>query len=254
MLAMERKARIKTLVMEKKSVVVSQLAQEFSVNEETIRRDLKSLEEEGVLTRTYGGAFVQSGATNHVAASLRKTAYIDNKKCIAGRCRGLIRNGDSIFLDHSTTALEIARATLDMDITVVTNSLMVAELLAEKTRGQLILVGGVYDSNNRCFSGQAVMDALDGYYVDTAFISCRSVHPEQGITDSEEASAALRRKVLERANRIWLVADHTKFGNTSFIRICRLDAVDGIVTDLPLEAAWQQTGKQAGITIPDTST
>ena len=251
MLAMERKARIKTLVMENKSVIVSQLAREFSVNEETIRRDLKALEKEGVLTRTYGGAFVQNGAINDVSVSLRKTAYLECKRAIAARCLELIHNGDSIFLDHSTTALEIAKATAHRNITVVTNSLLIAEHLAEKGEGQLILVGGVFDPKNRCFAGNAMLDALEQYYVDMAFLSCRSVDLENGVTDSAEQSAAIRRKVLRRAERSYLVADHTKFGKTSFLGICGLDALCGIVTDGALPEAWHAAAGQLGLEILD---
>lgn len=251
MLAMERKARIKTLVMENKSVIVSYLAREFSVNEETIRRDLKALEKEGVLTRTYGGAFVQNGVINDVSVSLRKTAYLENKRTIATRCLELIRNGDSIFLDHSTTALEIAKATAHMNITVVTNSLLAADYLAQKGEGQLILIGGVFEPKNRCFAGNAMLDALEGYYVDMAFLSCRSVDLENGVTDSAEQSAAIRRRVLRRTERSYLVADHTKFGKTSFLNICGLDALNGIVTDETLSEAWHTEAARLGLTILD---
>ncbi len=252
MLAMERKARIKTLVMKNKSVIVSQLAREFSVNEETIRRDLKALEKEGVLTRTYGGAFVQNGVINEVELSLRQTAYVENKRRIAARCMSVIHNGDTILLDHSTTALEIARAAEKMEITVLTNSLLIADQLADQGQIRLILIGGEFDAKNRCFSGNAMLDALDSYYVDTAFISCRSLHLDHGVTDSSEQSAAMRRKMISRAERAYLAADHTKFDRTSFVRICGLEKLSGIVTDTPVPERWHSAAEALCFRLLDT--
>ena len=144
MLAVTRKSEIKDIVLEKKSVTVTELAKIFSVTEETIRRDLKQLESEGFLTRTYGGAFIQDGVENNIDLSIRETAYLKNKQAIASRCRELIHNGDSIFLDSSTTTLTIAKAINDMRLTVVTNSLMIINELCDKANIHLIAIGGNY--------------------------------------------------------------------------------------------------------------
>ena len=233
MLAIERRACIKETIQEQKSVAVSDLARRFDVTEETIRRDLKVLESQGVLTRTYGGAFIQGGAINEVDVTLRETSYVDAKRQIAAQCLQLIRNGDSIFLDSSTTALEIARAIRDMRLTVLTNSLLIADVLSHSESIRLQVIGGVLQPQSMSFLGEAALAALAPYYVDSAFVSCRSVSLDRGITDSNEQSAAFR-----RAGRVYLVADHTKFGQTSFVQICGFDALAGIVTDQPLSAPW----------------
>ena len=88
------------------------------------------------------------------------------------------------------------------------------------------------------FLGEAALAALAPYYVDSAFVSCRSVSLDRGITDSNEQSAAFRSDAIRRAGRVYLVADHTKFGQTSFVQICGFDALAGIVTDQPLSAPW----------------
>ena len=224
MLAIERRACIKETIQEQKSVAVSDLARRFDVTEETIRRDLKVLESQGVLTRTYGGAFIQG--------------YVDAKRQIAAQCLQLIRNGDSIFLDSSTTALEIARAIRDMRLTVLTNSLLIADVLSHSESIRLQVIGGVLQPQSMSFLGEAALAALAPYYVDSAFVSCRSVSLDRGITDSNEQSAAFRSDAIRRAGRVYLVADHTKFGQTSFVQICGFDALAGIVTDQPLSAPW----------------
>ena len=161
MLAVERRACIKETIQEQKSVAVSDLARRFDVTEETIRRDLKVLEAQGVLTRTYGGAFIQGGAINEVDVTLRETSYVEAKRQIAAQCLHLIRNGDSIFLDSSTTALEIARAIRDMRLTVLTNSLLIADVLSHSESIRLQVIGGVLQPQSMSFLGEAALAALE---------------------------------------------------------------------------------------------
>lgn len=238
MLAVERRACIKETVQEQKSVAVSELARRFQVTEETIRRDLKVLESQGALTRTYGGAFIQGGSINEVDVTLRETSYVEAKRQIAAQCRTLIHNGDSIFLDSSTTALEIARAVREMRLTVLTNSLLIADALSRSESIRLQVIGGILQPQSMSFLGQAALTALAPYYVDSAFVSCRSASLDRGITDSNEQSAAFRADAIRRAQRAYLVADHTKFGQTSFVQICGFEALTGIVTDQPLPPPW----------------
>lgn len=238
MLAVTRKAKIKDIILEKKSVIVSELAKDFSVTEETIRRDLKTLEDEGFLIRTYGGAFIQDGVQNEVELSLRETAYTDSKQLIARKCTEIIHNGDSIFLDASTTALFIAKAIRDMRLTVLTNSLKVVNLLTDSPNIRLISIGGLFNSNNMSFIGRSSLASLESYYVDKTFMSCRSLSQTHGITDSNEAMSEIRQKLLKRSNKIYVVADHSKFDKTSFISICGFEDVDGVITDKQLDQCW----------------
>ena len=124
MLAVARKTQIKDILLEKKSVTVVELSKRFSVTEETIRKDLQQLENEGFLSRTYGGAFIQDGALNDIDLTLRETAYVESKEAIADKCAELIHHGDSVFLDASTTATFLAKRIRNMRLTIVTNSLM----------------------------------------------------------------------------------------------------------------------------------
>ena len=144
MLAAERKQQIKEIIIAKKSASVAALAEQFGVTGETIRRDLKALEKEGVLMRTHGGAFIQSGVENLIDIDLRKAVYINEKELIAKRCCNLVNNGDAIFLDNSTTCYHIAKALSDLNITVVTNNLMIMNLFAQSENIRLVSVGGEF--------------------------------------------------------------------------------------------------------------
>ena len=252
MLAAERKQQIKEIVIAKKSASVAALAKQFGVTGETIRRDLKALEKEGVLMRTHGGAFIQSGVENLIDIDLRKTVYIDEKELIAKRCYNLVNNGDAIFLDNSTTCYHVAKALSDLNITVVTNNLMIMNLFAQSENIRLVSVGGEFSIKEQAFSGTIAQRALAEYYVDKAFISCRTVSINNGITESTDQWASIRHLMIERSDKQYLVVDHTKFGQTSFVRICDFDEITAVITDHPLDAKWHEALRSKGCSVIDS--
>jgi DeoR/GlpR family transcriptional regulator of sugar metabolism len=227
------------MILEKKSVTVSELSKLFSVTEETVRRDLKELEDEGVLTRTYGGAFIQDGVQNDIDVNIRETLYVTNKQKIATKCAASIHHGDSIFLDASTTSLFIASKIRDKRVTVITNSLKVANTLAEAESVRLILTGGMLSPQSMSFLGRSTLSSMQSFFVDKAFISCRSVSMDHGITDSNEQQAEVRQLVIKRTNKAYLVVDYTKFNKTSFTSICDFDEIDAVVVDKRLDDTWR---------------
>jgi DeoR/GlpR family transcriptional regulator of sugar metabolism len=238
MLSVTRKQKVKDLILERKSATVTELAEMFSVTDETIRRDLRALEEEGVLMRSYGGAFVQSGVENLIDSSIRSTVYTEEKSFIAEKCKHIIQNGDVILLDNSTTTFFIAKAVQDMRLTLITNSLPIINLLSQKENIHLICIGGFFSSKEHAFYGSKAQNALEEYYVDKAFFSCRSLSLDHGVTDSNDDWAQMRKTIIERSKERYLVADYTKFNETSFINICGFDRLDAIFTDRPISADW----------------
>lgn len=238
MLAVERRNLIKDLIGEQKSVIVTDLALRFQVTEETIRRDLKVLEGEGVLSRTYGGAYIQDGALNDISLSIRETILVESKETIAAHCKTQVRNGDSLYIDPSTTGVFVAEALQDMRLTVLSNSLKVINLLTPCPNIQLMAIGGRYSEKHMSFLGRGALHALEEYYVDKAFLSCRSLDRQHGITDSSEGLSELRRKILSHAREVYLIADHSKFDKVSFFNICGFEKITHLVTDLPLSPQW----------------
>lgn len=241
MLSVARRAITRDILLEKKSVSVSDLARRFNVTEETIRRDLKALEAEGFLTRTYGGAFIQDGSLNEIDVSVLQTAYVDEKKRMAEAAAKLVRNGDSVYIDSSTSAGFLCGYIKDRRVTVVTNSLMVLNSLQENRNISLVSIGGKYEPSSMSFVGSEALSALRRYFVDHAFFSCRSVSAEHGLTDANSASAAIRSLLLEQSEHTSLLADHTKFGKSSFMSVGPLSRLDNVFTDAPLNSEWQDT-------------
>jgi len=238
MLAVARRTQIKEILLEKKSVTVTELSKRFSVTEETIRRDLQQLEDEGFLTRTYGGAFIQEGVLNDVDLALRETAYVDSKELIAAVCAEHIHHGDTIFLDASTTATFIAKHIKNMRVTVVTNSMMAVDQLKDSESVHLICIGGTYSIKSKAFNGNATLRGLADYYLDKAFLSCRALSMDHGITDSNEEIAAVRQMLLKSSNKSFLIADRSKFDKTSFVRLCSYDDIDAVVSDYNFSQEW----------------
>ncbi|WP_077210977.1 DeoR/GlpR family DNA-binding transcription regulator [Bacillus dakarensis] len=249
MLPIARKNKIKEIILEQKSVTVSELTNIFKVTEETIRRDLKQLEEEGVLTRTYGGAFISEGVQNDVNVNLREHIHVEGKRKIASRCLSMIKNGDSIFLDASTTSLVIATMLEDKKLTVVTNSIKVINTLIDKKNINIVVIGGTLSPSSLSNVGRSAEYTMNHYFFDTAFISCRSVSMQHGITDSNEQQAAIRKLAAEHANNVYLIADYTKFDKTSFARICDFDLIDNVVVDKSLSPEWKQFLSEQNISL-----
>lgn len=239
MLAIARRNIIKEQLRERKSVTITDLADRLNVTRETIRRDLRIMEESGELIRTHGGAYIIEGVQNDLDVTTRQVLKTDEKKVIAQKCSALILPGDFIYLDGSTTAWFIAKQILDRKLTVLTTSLEIANILSKSSTVRLFLIGGEFARNNMSFAGEGAIQCLQRYFVDKAFISCRSVSMEFGLTDTSENGAMLHRVALEHAKQKYLVADHSKIDNTSFASVCPVSALDGIVTDMELDQNWK---------------
>ncbi|WP_068674992.1 DeoR/GlpR family DNA-binding transcription regulator [Oceanobacillus sp. Castelsardo] len=251
MLAKERRQNIKELVLEKKGVKVAELAEMFDVTDETIRRDLNVLEKEGVLLRGYGGAFIQTGVENVIDSDIRQSVYIENKKKIAVICDTLIQNGDVIFFDTSTTAYYVAEQIVNKRLTVLTNSLRITNLLSKQPNIRLVCIGGHYNKSEMGFFGLNAFRSLGDYYVDKSFVSCRSLSIENGITESIEETAALKIKAIERSKECYIIADYTKFENTSFLKISGYGSITGIITDKQLSERWHNEMKKKNVKVFD---
>lgn len=253
MLAAVRKEEIQKLMLEKKEASVSELSEHFSVSEETIRRDLRALEEEGFVVRSHGGAMLANRMKAKVDNKTLANIFVESKRIIAAQCARFIRDGDCIYLDSSTTASAICEEIEQREITILTNALRVINRLSESKTVKLICVGGNFQKNRQSFVGLAAHEILSRYYVDTAFISCRSLSLDNGITDSDEDSASAKAIISSHASRVCLIADYSKFDKTSFVRVCDFSAITDVVTDKPVSEKWRNFFAKSNIRVWDTT-
>ena len=240
MLSVTRRTIIKEILTEENSVSVANLAEKFGVTEETIRRDLKALESDGFLKRTYGGAFMENNVQKDAPMLVRKTVNADEKNIICRKAAEFIQPGDSVYIDFSTTASFLSRYIGGKEITVLTNSIFVLNTLSDAPSIQLIVIGGTYAKNSYALLGSAALESMSKYHVDKVFMSCRYLSVENGLTDYNERYADFHRQILDHGREIFLLADHTKFNKTSFINISNFDKIHTLITDRPVSEPWRE--------------
>ncbi|MGO0061301.1 DeoR/GlpR family DNA-binding transcription regulator [Brevibacillus fluminis] len=249
MLVAERHEKIIRLVNERGSIRVSELSEICQVTEETIRRDLDRLEQAGRLMRSHGGAVSVMDQQPEIPYLEREITAIEEKKRIAQRAIAHIEPNDRIILDASTTAWYMASILPDIPLTVLTNSIKVAMELATKERVEVISTGGVLAPRSLSFVGQRAERTLDHYHVDKVFFSCKGIHLERGISESNEMQALVKKKMISISDSVYLLADASKFGTQAFTFFANLDQVDEIITDDRLEPGYLQKLEERSIKV-----
>ena len=213
------------------SVGVVQIAQELGVSPATVRRDLALLENQRLLGRTHGGA-VPQGVLYELPLRYKSTRHADEKRRIAREAAGRVAEGWAIGLTGGTTTTEVARALVDRpQLTVVTNALNIAAEIAVRPNLKLVVTGGVARPESYELVGPIAEASLHGLNLDMVFLSVDGISPRSHLTTHHEQEAATDRALIERANRVCVVADSSKLGVVAFARICDLDAVGELITD-----------------------
>lgn len=233
MLAIERTQYIMKTLQENKVISVNELSKVIQVTEETIRRDLEKLENQGLISRVHGGAYLREGFGNETPTEVRGKIYQKEKEKIAKMSLTYINDYDSILLDCSTTANYIAKEikASGKKISVVTNSMLVAKELEDAEQVRLILLGGEYRNSTKSFCGAITVEALNHYYVDKVFISSAGICAEAGITDYTLEEATIRTGMIKQAKTCFYVADITKIGRKAIYRIGDLEDVDYLIVN-----------------------
>lgn len=241
MLAIERRNAILEKLQAERRVVVSELSTLFDVSEETIRRDLEKLENEGYVIKSYGGAVLNENANLDLPFNIRKNKNVVGKQKIAELISPIIRDGDHIFLDASSTAVAIAKAIKNKkDLTIITNSLEIAIELLEVADCKVISTGGEIVNTAFGMVGHVTDKTIRSYFADKAIISSKGFDLEKGFSDSDERHANNKRSMLEAARVKILAIDNSKFNRISFAKIGDLRDITTIVTDAKPENEWLQ--------------
>ena len=249
MLAAERRNLILEKVHEDKKVIVNVLSKEFDVSEETIRRDLEKLEEDGHVIKSYGGAVINDKGGIDLPFNVRWKANAAGKQKIAEIISHEIEDGDHIFLDASTTAVFIAKSIKQKrHLTVITNSIEILLELSDVSGWDIIATGGFLKPQSMSLQGKKALDDISSYNADKVFLSCKGIDLEKGITDGNDETAGIKQNMLNAAGRVYLAVDSTKFGKAALSKICGLQEADVIVTDIKPEKRWMETFEKYGIT------
>lgn len=228
---------IKHMIKREKKVVVSALSTSFGVTEETIRRDLEKLENEGVLTRTFGGAVLNAeNQREGIHFYQRASINIEEKQKMAIAFSDILKDKVTIAADASTSVMEAVKLIRNSrDITLLTTSTAVFHELGS-TEINILSTGGIFNQNTLSLQGEATKDNVRKYHVDILLISCNGIDMEKGVMDSKETEAEVKKVMLGQASEVALFADHTKFDRIAFTHLLDWDRIDYLVTDrLPNE-------------------
>jgi len=246
----ERRSKIISILHDKKSILVNETAALFHVTEETIRRDLKLLENQGLLTRTHGGAVLTDDTKVEASLEVREGINIEGKDAIGKKAAEEVSDGDTIILDASTTSLYVAKHIKDKKgITVITNAEKVAFTLSECKDITIISTGGILRHNSLSYVGRAAENALSNYYADKVFFSCKGFSPGRGMMDSNEEEAEIKKTMIKCSNRAIFLCDHTKFDKVGFTAATTLDDISMIITDKSMPEGWARQIGSSGIKI-----
>ena len=248
MLAIERRNAILEKLQAERRVVVSELSQIYKVSEETIRRDLEKLENEGFAIKSYGGAVINENANVDLPFNIRKKRNVISKQKIAEVISSRIKDGTSIMLDASSTAVYIAKALKERkNLTLITNSIEILIEMFDTPNVNVLSTGGAMREGSFALVGPQTDKMLNSYHVDMAIVSAKGFDLETGLTDTEELHANNKKTMLHAGREKVLAVDSSKFGKTAFTEIGTLEDISMVVTDAKPDEVWLQAFKEYGI-------
>lgn len=231
MLNEERRQKLQELVSLNKRLMVKEVAREFNISEVTIRKDLKILEERGILTRVHGGAIIKDSLVTDKALIEKEHIHSKEKFRIASQALKMINPGDVVILDSGSTTTAIARQLKFMNgIKVITNAINIATELAG-SEIEVTITGGFLREKSFSMVGPLAEMSLEKLSADKLFLGVDGIHFEYGLTTPNLMEGRVNQLMIKIAHEVILVADASKFGRRSMSVIASVDKIDRIITD-----------------------
>lgn len=228
----ERQAEIIELILDRGRAEVADLADRFAVTTETIRRDLSDLDRRGLVRRVHGGAIPMDSLRHEPLLAVRNQQMMSEKRRIGRSAAAELPMGGTAIIDSGSTTTGLCEAVpADAELTVVTNSLLNAQLLADRSQVEIILVGGTVRKSRLAAVDATTADDLGKMRVDVAFLGSDGVSALHGLSTPYQDEAAVKQAMMGAARRTVALLDSTKFGNDQLFQVAPCSAVDLIVTD-----------------------
>ncbi|MGI6536904.1 MAG: DeoR/GlpR family DNA-binding transcription regulator [Caldicoprobacterales bacterium] len=253
--AIERRNNLLSILHDKKSITVQEAAAMFNVTEETIRRDLRAMEEQNLLIRTHGGAVLADDINMEVSLEVREGINIRGKDLIGRMAADLVKDGDTLFMDASTSSLYVAKHLKEKKaLTVITNAMRILLELAPCEEIRLISSGGYLRKKSLSYVGKAAEIAISSYHADKVFFSCKGFSPKLGATDSHEQESSIRRLMIQHSEEAIFLCDHTKYDKVGYTTTAQIEDMDYFITDKELPDGWEDPilNKQVRLIYPDS--
>ncbi len=229
----QRLEEIMTILRREQHVTVRALAHELYASEATIRRDILLLEQSGMINRSYGGISLAESKNRFVGLEQRTEKNQKEKAHIARKAAECIRDGDAIFMDASSSVLNMIPYIKQERLTIITNSLRVADKLGH-TGARIFLTGGLLLESSKAFGGAIAEKTLRGFHADKLFFSAAGVSETGQISDYSELEGQLRRVMIECSDRRYFLCDSSKFGKQYLFNVATVRDVDDVISDKEL--------------------
>lgn len=226
-----RRQEMFKLINQDGQVTVLELSRRFNVSEVTIRNDLQALAEQGLIIRTHGGAIsARWGA--ELSLKIRRQQMVNEKDRIGIQSAGLIADGEAVFLDTSSTALAIVpHLKHRRDLTIITNSLAVAQAAGELAGVNVVMSGGTYKRDTVSLVGSEGLEMLHNFNIQKGFFGAHGLNDPEGLTDVSVAEADVKRTLIKMCREVIAILDATKWGRVGLASFARLEDIHIVVTD-----------------------
>jgi DeoR/GlpR family transcriptional regulator of sugar metabolism len=245
----ERQRELVRLLERTGRLSVAQVCEQFSISEATARRDLEALSEQGLIQRVHGGAVLLRQAAPEEPILRRSQEQEQEKDGIGRAAAVLIQDGETVFLGSGTTVLQVAQHLVTRNLTIITNSLPVINLMSEKENVTLIALGGMLRDSELSFIGHITEQALSEVRADKVIIGIRAISLEQGLTNDYLPETLTDRAILKSGRKTIVVADHTKCGVISTAFVAPLTAMHTLVTDSMTDPDFIESLKTQGVEV-----
>lgn len=232
----EREKEITALLTESGYATVEYLAEKIHISPSSIRRDLKRMELKGIVTRSYGGAELKASVNKQIPFYLRSHKNTKEKAYVASKAAELVKPGDTVFLDGSTsTYFMTAPLAEKKDITVITNSLASMTALSE-LKVNVYLAGGSLNPENRsCFTGSWTERIISSFHADYCFFSVQSVTSEGALYDCFANEIVPRRLMMKNSEKRVFLCDNSKINHYSAYKLCEMSEVNCVISDMNMK-------------------
>ncbi len=244
-----RQKQIISMVEEKGYVSIERLSQHFDVTPQTIRRDINKLSDDGLLRRYHGGAGPNTSVSNF-SYSERRTLRSEEKHKVAKLVAKHIPNNASLFLDIGTSTEEVAKALLSKSgLRIITNNMNVVSIVSVKEDFEIFITGGIVRNHDLGIVGDATVDFIKQFKVDFGIVSVAGIDPDGTLIDFDYNEVRVTRTIIANSRRVFLVADHSKFGRGAMARIGHISEVSALFTDSPPSPDFMSVIEHAGINL-----
>ncbi|MDR0314911.1 MAG: DeoR/GlpR family DNA-binding transcription regulator [Oscillospiraceae bacterium] len=249
-----RQNDILSIIEDKGDIQLGDLSLRFpDVSVMTLRRDLKALENGGVILRTRGGAVsvkkLSDGTGEENAYSMRAREHLNQKKEIAGKALQYVQKGKSMYFDSGSTIMALAEIMPDNQYSIITSGTNIAQKLVQNNKTSVMMLGGTVNANTLSVSGPHSISFIESVNIDLAFMSASAFSAENGFTVSNIYECELKRKVIDRAKKVIMLMDSGKFDNELLFTVSPLTSVDILVTDSGLPAHMREAIEKSAVTL-----